>query len=372
MIETGGAQFLMAAVSQDLSNFVFGIPKAELHLHIEGTLTSARRRFFAERNGDALEEKSFASLQVEAVTGEDGKAAAERGIDQYKMFLDLYYAGLRVLRTERDYYDLMFDYLRGCKENNICYAEVSFDPQAHTSRGVPVQAVMEGLIAGQKAGGEAFDVETNLIMCINRDLPIDSALAMISDAAPYREHIVGLGLDSVEDGHPPVKFLRAYDLARAEGYRLTAHCDVDMRAAVKHIWQCVDELRVERIDHGINVLEDERLLDTVRERDICFTTCPTWRNGDPGPRRVDRIRQMYDLGLKVTLNTDDPGYFVSGTMNHMLGPVVALGQFTAADVANFMINAFDAAWLPRSRRDTYIEKVRSYLAEHDPTRKLQS
>ncbi len=350
-------------------DFIAGLPKAELHLHIEGTLTQEKKRFFAERNGQTFEAKSFAALHVEAPPAEDGGAAAkEKGIAQYKMFLDLYYAGLRVLQTERDYFDLIMDYLRRCKEDNIAYAEVSFDPQAHTDRGIPIQAVMEGLIAGRQAGAAAFGVQSNLIMCINRDLPLESAREMLRNAAPYQEHIIGLGLDSVEDGHPPIKFLEVYERARAEGYRLTAHCDVDMTDAVKHLWQCLDELRVERIDHGINVLDDERLIDTVRERNVCLTACPTWRNGDPGPRRVDRIRQMFDRGLPVTLNTDEPGYFISGMMNHMLPPVAVVGQFSAGELSQFMINAFEAAWLPRQQRDGYIAMVRNYLAANHPER----
>jgi adenosine deaminase len=277
------------------SAFIAGMPKAELHLHIEGTLTQEKRKFFAERNGHKLEAKSFAALNVESPAAADApEAAKQRGIAQYKMFLDLYYAGLRVLQTERDYFD--------------------------------------------------------------------------RNAAPYREHIIGLGLDSVEDGHPPLKFLEAYECARAEDYRLTAHCDVDMIDAAKHMWQCLDELRVERIDHGINVLDDDRLVETVRERNICLTACPTWRNGDPGPRRVDRIRRMFDLGLPVTLNTDDPGYFISGMMNDMLPPVAALGKFSATDLSQLMINAFNAAWLSREKRDKYIGMVRSYLAANNPDR----
>ena len=349
--------------------FIAGLPKAELHLHIEGTLTPDKRKSFAERNRLPLEAKSFAALSVEAPSaGDPAEALRQKNIAQYKMFLDLYYAGLKVLQTEQDYYDLIFDYLRRCKDDNIVYAEISFDPQAHTDRGIAMQAVVEGLAAGRRAGAAAFGVESNLIMCINRDLPLDSALAMLRDALPYRDHIIGLGLDSVEDGHPPIKFLSAYERARADGYRLTAHCDVDMTDAVKHMWQCLDDLRVERIDHGINVLDDERLIAAVRERNICLTTCPTWRNGDPGPRRVDRIRRMYDLGLPVTLNTDDPGYFISGMMNDMLPPVAAVGEFSAAELAQFMINAFDAAWLPREKRDGYIAQVNSYLAANAPDR----
>ena len=348
-------------------DFIAGLPKAELHLHIEGTLTAALKHKLAARNRIDLGEKTFTALEVSGTAASGSQRAADQqqlGIAQYKMFLDLYYEGLKVLHTEEDFRDLIFAYLESCKADNVLYAEIMFDPQAHTDRGVPMGVVMEGLIAGRKEGAERLDVESNLIMCINRDRPADSAMQMIEDAQPWREHIIGLGLDSVEDGHPPVKFKDHYARARAEGYRLTAHCDVDMVDAVKHLWQCIDILGVERIDHGINTIEDERLIAAMKERDMCFTTCPTWRTGDPKPRRVDRIRKMHGLGLKVTLNTDDPGYFASGPMNHMLGPVVTEGQFTRADLTQFMINAFESAWLPKETREGYVEKVKAYTSAH--------
>jgi adenosine deaminase len=341
-----------------LTDFIAGLPKCELHLHIEGTLTPDMRKRLGVRNKIVPAGRSFDALEVETA----GTETKQTGFDQYKMFLALYFEGLKVLRTEQDFHDIAFDYLKSCHDNNIRYAEISFDPQAHTSRDIPFAVVMDGLVSGSRAGRDAFGVESNLIMCINRDLPADDALAMLKDAKPYRDQILGLGLDSVEDGHPPVKFKQAYDLARDQGYRLTAHCDVDMPDAVQNIGQCIDILKVERIDHGINAIEDQRLIDAVIAQNICLTACPTWRTGDPAPRRVDRIRKMLDMGLKVTLNTDDPGYFISGPMNNMLPPVAALGHFTKAELSQFMINAFDAAWLPRESRDSYIAEVKDYLA----------
>src|SRR5262245_3007071 len=347
-----------------LTDFIAGLPKAELHLHIEGTLTPALKRHFADRNKIKLGDKSFAALKIDPATASP-KAQASLHVNQYKMFLDLYFDGLKVLQTTEDFRDLTFEYLRSCKTSNIRYCEISFDPQAHTDRGIAMGTIVEGIVAGCRDGEGAFGVRSNLIICINRDLPAESATAMLKDVAPYREHILGLGLDSVEEGHPPVKFQEAYDVARAQGYRLTAHCDVDMVDAVKHIWQCIDQLKVERIDHGINTLDDLRLIEAMKERDICLTACPTWRNGDPAPRRVDRIRKMFDLGLKVTMNTDDPGYFISGMMNTMLPPVAAAGAFTPEELGQFMINAFGAAWLPRDARDGYIRQVRDYVSAYN-------
>ncbi|MGE0004301.1 MAG: adenosine deaminase [Parvibaculaceae bacterium] len=347
-----------------LTGFIAGLPKAELHVHIEGTLTPDLKRTLAGRNNIDLGEKTFATLSFPSGAPADAKAAKSLNLQQYRTFLDHYFAGLKVLLTTQDFRDITYDYLRICHDENIRYVELSFDPQAHSTRGLGFGTVADGIIEGCREGERDFGVRSNLIMCITRDLPAEAAMQMLDDAKPYRDHIIGLGLDSVEEGNPPVKFQRHYDRARAEGYRLTAHCDVDMFDAVKHIRQCIDDLKVERIDHGINTIDDERLVDAARERDICLTACPTWRISDPAPRRVDRIRRMYDLGLKVTVNSDDPGYFKSGTMNTMLPPVAAEGSFTKEEMGELMINAFDAAWLPRHERDAYIKEVRAYVASH--------
>jgi adenosine deaminase len=336
--------------------FIAGLPKAELHLHVEGTLTPARKFAIAKRNGITL---PYADEAAIAAAQDFGGADAPAYMRE---FLAFYYEGLQILRTEEDFRDIAFDYLKSCKEDNVRYAEISFDPQPHTSRGIAFGAVIEGLRAGILEGAAAFGVEAQLIMCINRERSVESAMAMLDDAAPYRDWIVGLGLDSVEEGNPPVKFKDVYARARAQGMRLTAHCDVDQKDSVRHIWQCLEVLQAERIDHGINCIEDERLVDTLRERGTCLTACPTWRPRDAQPRRVDRMRTMFDKGLRVTVNTDDPGLFSSRTLATMLPPVALTGHFSREELARLMTNAFEGAWLPAERKARYVAEVRNYCA----------
>lgn len=342
--------------------FISGLPKAELHLHIEGTLSVEMKRRFADRNRLRLSDASFASLME--VPEEPGSQAL--AIQQYKMFLALYFEGLKVMHSEQDFYELALDYFRQCKANNVVYAEVSFDPQAHTDRGVAFGAVIDGLVAAQKAARETLGIDSQLIMCINRDLTLESAVNMLSAARPYRDRIAGLGLDNVEEGHPPIKYRTVYDAARDQGYRLTAHCDVDMIDAQEHIRQCIHDISVERIDHGINVLDDRSLIDAALERGIHFTACPTWRKGDPKPRRVDRIEAMRSLGLSVSLNTDDPAYFESGYMNNMLNAVAATGRLDRVAVADYAKEAFAGAWIDDQQRAAYIRRIDAYVEASEP------
>lgn len=336
--------------------FVAGLPKAELHLHIEGTLTPELRWTLAARNGIAQRHPDIQSLKA-AMAFEAPDAPS-----YLTKFLAAYYEGIEVLRTAEDFRDITVAYLARCKEENVLYAELSFDPQAHTTRGVAIDAVMEGLAEGRRIGRATHGIETNLILCINRDRPIDTAMDALVAARPFRDEIVGFGLDSDELNNPPIKFREVYDRARSEGYRLTAHCDVDQPATRENIRQCLDILRVERIDHGINAIEEPSLVDDIRARGITLTACPTWRPIDRAPRRVDRIRVMRELGLKVTLNSDDPGLFSSGTLGRMLPAVAVAGDFSDREMGEFMISAFEGAWIDRELRDAFVARTRDYLA----------
>jgi adenine deaminase len=337
--------------------FLAAMPKAELHVHIEGTLTPRQQWEIATRNGIRLPYENVA--EIEAAQNYEAPDAPT----YLRKFLATYYERMDVLRRERDFSDIMIEYLRRCHDDNVRYAEIMFDPQPHIERGVPFTALFEGLDAGRRDGKARYGVDSNFILSINRDRSLEGALVAMDEARPYRDRIVGFGIDSIEEGNPPTKFKGLYDRARAEGYRLTAHCDVDQADAVSHIRDCLEILRVERIDHGINAIEDARLVDVLREHAVCMTPCPTWRPIDRVPRRVDRIRIMYDLGLKVTLNTDDPGLFVSGTMGTMLPPVAATGAFTPQDMMQFMRNAFEGAWLPAAERSRYVAELDAFAAE---------
>jgi adenosine deaminase len=339
--------------------FLAGMPKAELHVHIEGTLTPRQQWEIAARNGMRLPYGNIAEIEA-AQTYEAPDAPT-----YLRKFLATYYARMDVLRTDRDFRDIMVEYLRCCHEDNVRYAEIMFDPQPHIERGVPFAVLFEGLDAGRREGRARYGVNSNFILSINRDRSLESAVSAMDDARPYRDRILGFGIDSVEEDNPPAKFKDLYDRARIEGYRLTAHCDVDQADAVSHIWDCLELLRVERIDHGINAIEDARLVDVLRERAVCMTPCPTWRPIDREPRRVDRIRTMYDLGLKVTLNTDDPGLFTSGTMGTMLPPVAAAGEFKPQEMVQFMRNAFEGAWLSMAERARYIAELDNFAASLD-------
>jgi adenosine deaminase len=269
-----------------------------------------------------------------------------------------------IIRTQEDFYEVTYELLRACEQNNIVYAELFFDPQFHTVRGIPFDAVIHGIDQGCRDGAEAFGVETNLIMCINRERSVESAFEMLAQARPYREKIIGLGMDSYEEGNPPNKFAEVYARAQKDGYRFTSHCDVDQTNSVQHIWECLDILKVERIDHGINSIEDPQLVEELKRRNICLTPCPIWRSSDPAPQDVDRIKTMFELGLLVTLNTDDPAEFDSGYLTDLLIGVQEASGYSKGDLVRYMWNAFEGSWLSRPAKDSYIESLLKYAADH--------
>ncbi len=341
-------------MSTTMQSFIANLPKAELHLHIEGTLEPQTILNLAARNNIDFPFKSVEAIK-NALTN---RPAGLQG------FLDHHYIAVSLLQTETDFYEVTYELLKSCRANNIVYAELFFDPQFHTARGIPFEAVINGIEQGRRDGAEAFGVEANLIMCINRERSVESAFEMLTQARPYRDKIIGLGMDSYEENNPPHKFMDVYAQAREDSYRFTAHCDVDQTNSVQHIWECLDILKVERIDHGINTIDDPGLVDEMKRRNICLTPCPVRRGTDPGPQDVDRIKTMYELGLLVTLNSDDPAEFDTGYLTNLLIEVQAAGGFTKADMVRFMQNAFEGSWLPRPDKEAYINTLLQYAADH--------
>ena len=280
-----------------LDDFIRRIPKAELHMHIEGSLEPELAFELAARNRVPLDYPSVEAL----------RQAYE--FDDLQSFLDLYFAGARVLRTARDFHDLAAAYLRRAAADNVRHAEIFFDPQTHTSHGVPFEAVVEGLSAALHDARSRHGMSTALILCFLRDRPVDSAMTTLEQALPFRDRIVAVGLDSAERGHPPAKFADVFARARAEGFRAVAHAGEE--GPPEYIRQALDLLKVARIDHGVRCEEDPALVAELAARRVPLTVCPISNvklRVFPSMEQHN-LRRLLDRGLCVTVNSDDPAYF---------------------------------------------------------------
>ncbi|MBT4527914.1 MAG: adenosine deaminase [Deltaproteobacteria bacterium] len=330
------------------------MPKAELHLHLEGSINSTTLIKLAKRNNS-----EFPYQTTEEI--ENALANRPPGLQG---FLDHHYERVLVLQKQLDFFETTYELVKTCKVNNIKYLELFFDPQFHTARGISFDDIIMGIDEGRKKGFLDFGVEVNLIMCINRERTISSGFEMLEQAKPHKDKIIGLGLDSYEENNPPHKYTDVYAQAKKEGYRLTAHCDVDMKNSTRNIWECLEILDVERIDHGINSIEDPKLVQELVRRKICLTTCPIKRPCDPQPQDIDRIREMVNLGLCVTLNTDDPPEFETGYLSNLLYLVQQASHYSKNDMVQFMRNAFDGSWLQMDAKNKYIEALLEYAESH--------
>jgi len=331
------------------STFIEGIPKAELHVHVEGTLEAELKFQLAARNGLLLPYGSVDEVR------------AAYDFDDLSSFLAVYYEGMSVLLTERDFYELAMAYFRKAHSQNVRYAEVFFDPQAHTSRGIGFETVMEGLLRAQRDAVVSFGLRSQLIMCFLRDMSAASAAETLERSLPYRDRIVGVGLDSDERDNPPIKFKDVFAGARAEGFRLTMHCDVDQENSVQHIWQCLNDVGVERIDHGVNMVEDARLVEEINRRGLGLTVCPISNSHVTDGLKADEIKRLLDLGVRVSVNSDDPAYF-PGYMNENLIALQEAASLTRDEIVRVVKNAFSISWLPDDDKDRYLGDVDAYAA----------
>jgi len=278
------------------TDLVRRLPKAELHLHIEGTLEPEMLFELARRNGIETRFSSVAELR------------AAYDFTDLQSFLDIYYEGANVLRTEEDFHDLTWAYLERAAADGVRRAEIFFDPQTHTARGIPMETVIRGIGSALDRSHE-LGISSGAIMCFLRHLSGEAAVATLEAALPWRDRLLGVGLDSSEVGHPPTKFVDAYDLARSEGLHLVAHAGEE--GPPEYVWQALDVLGAERIDHGVRSMEDDRLVSRLVADQIPLTVCPL---SNLRLKVVDDLAdhplpQMLDAGLLVTINSDDPSYF---------------------------------------------------------------
>ena len=333
----------------DMRRFIEGMPKAELHVHVEGTLEPELKFDLARRNGIELPYESVEEMR------------ASYDFDDLPSFLKMYYEGMSVLLTEQDFCDLTTAYLTKAHSQGVVYAEMFFDPQAHTTRGIQYDTVIRGIRRAQEDAQAALGIRTQLIMCFLRDMSADSAMTTLEQSLPYRDWIVGVGLDSDEKGNPPVKFKEVFARARAEGYRLTMHCDVDQENSTLHLWQTLDDIGVDRIDHGVNSLEDEALCDEIVQRGLALTVCPISNRCITGSLKALEVRRMLEKGMRATVNSDDPAYFLGYVQENLIATQEE-ADLSLDQVVRLAANAFEASWLPAEEQRALLGRLEGYAA----------
>ncbi|WP_225205860.1 adenosine deaminase [Novosphingobium huizhouense] len=318
----------------DMARFIRVMPKAEYHVHLEGTLEAEMKFRLAQRNGITL---PFADAEA---------LKASYQYHDLPSFLAIYYDGMQVLVTEQDFHDLALAYLARAASQNVLHTEMFFDPQEHLKRGVTMGTVILGITRAREEAARLYGISSGLILCFVRDLDPHTAMEALDAALPYRQHLVGVGLDSDEKGHPPGKFAAHFAKARAAGLRVTVHCDVDQENSLAHIRQAIVDLKVDRIDHGGNILQSAELVALARQRGIAFTVCPSFSGTvRAGGQDIDVVRGMLDAGLKLTIASDDPAYMGSEYLSEVLLRAQQRSRLTKADLLQISRNAIEAAWL---------------------------
>ena len=325
------------------------IPKAELHIHIEGSLEPELIFALAQRNGVNLPYANVEALR------------AAYAFTDLQSFLDIYYAGASVLLKETDFYDMAWAYFERAKADNVVHAELFFDPQTHTARGVPMAVVIEGLSRACADAKEKLGVSASLILCFLRHLSEEDAFKTLEAALPYREHFIGVGLDSSELGHPPEKFERVFARCRELGLRLVAHAGEE--GPPEYMWQAIDLLKVQRIDHGVACLQDPLLMAELAYTRLPLTVCPlsNLKLCVVNDLRDHPLKKMLDAGLCVTVNSDDPAYF-GGYMNTNFVQTVEALSLSREDVITLASNSFEAAFAGPEQRQAWKQALHKAVA----------
>ncbi|MGF1772830.1 adenosine deaminase [Vibrio wakamikoensis] len=331
-----------------MNAFIQGLPKVELHLHIEGSLEPELLFNLAKRN----------QIDIPYDSPEALRKAYE--FDDLQSFLDIYYQGANALQTEQDFYDLTWAYLERCQHDNVIHTEIFFDPQTHTDRGIAFDTVIKGIVSALKDGQQKLEISSQLIMCFLRHLSEEAAIETLKQAILYKDDIVGVGLDSSEQGHPPEKFARVFEMAREHGFLTVAHAGEEGPA--QNIIDAISMLGVSRVDHGVRCVDNEALVVQLIESRMPLTVCPL---SNIKLRVFDEMQdhnivELLRKGVAVTINSDDPAYF-GGYMTDNFVAVSQAHLLTHEELAQFTLNAIDASFIGDTQKQAYRKKVTDYL-----------
>lgn len=332
-----------------MREYINNLPKAELHVHLEGTFEPEHIYTMAKRNGVELGYQSPEEI------------VAAYDFHDLPSFLTFYYAAMHALKTEQDFYELTYAYFEKAAADNIVYVEPFFDPQGHTSRGIEFETIIKGIHRAQIDAEKNLGIKSNLIMCFLRDMSAESALQHLEMSLAYKDWIISVGLDSDEKDNPPLKFAEVFARARAEGYKLTMHCDVNQKDILDHMWECLTDIDVERIDHGVNCLEDKALCVAIKNRGLGLTICPVSNSFVVQTYTTDEIRTMLKMGLKPTINSDDPAYF-GAYLNENFVALAEHGDFSEDEIAQLVENSFTVSWLSDKEKAPYLQALKDAIA----------
>lgn len=332
------------SINKSFEEFIKGIPKAELHLHIEGTLEPELMFEIARRNNFEIKHKSVQALRD------------AYNFNNLQEFLDIYYEGASVLITEQDFYDMTWAYLEKAHSQNVLHTEIFFDPQTHTSRGISFDTAINGIHKALDDAKAKFGITTKLIPCFLRDLDAKAALETLNQACAYKNWITAFGLDSAEVGNPPSKFNEVFDEVRANGFLTVAHAGEEGPA--EYVWETISLLKVSRIDHGNRSLDDETLVEYLSMNKIPLTVCPlsNLKLKVVTDLKDHPLRKMLEKGLHVTLNSDDPAYFGGHVNENYLALSESIG-LTKEEVYQLAKYSFEATFLTDEEKQIYIKKV---------------
>ena len=330
--------------SKDIINYINKIPKSELHLHIEGSLEPELMFKLSKRNKIEIPFKSIEEIK------------SAYNFSNLDSFLKIYYQGSNVLITEEDFFDLTWEYILRCKQDNIVHTEIFFDPQSHTERGIKFNTIINGIDKALKKANSEFGITSKIIMCFLRHLEEESCFDILKQALNHKDKIVGVGLDSSEKGNPPQKFKNLFEAAIKEGFVTVAHAGEE--GPPEYIWDSLNLLKVKRIDHGVQCLKDKKLVETLIKKNIPLTVCPLSNIKLCVFDKLENhnLKKMLDKGLRVMVNSDDPAYF-GGYLNTNLIETTKALNLSLEDVKILIENSFKSSFLDESTKNSWLSKI---------------